>query len=197
VARFIAWSALSTVSGGQPVAFRHVETLLELARGGGPAVDLPGCHATRVGTDVVLCAAPARQQKNFFRYPLSIPGEVADREAGWVVSAEVAPSAPAILSSGATALVQLDRFGEADGRPPLAIRSRRPGDRFQPLGLNGRKKLQDYFVDRKVARRRRDGVPLVVDEQDRIVWVAGHTIGHEFRVTDPAQAVLILRLTQA
>jgi tRNA(Ile)-lysidine synthase len=58
----------------------------------------------------------------------------------------------------------------------------------------GRKKLQDFFVDRKIARQRRDAVPLVVDESDRIVWVAGHEIDERFRVTDPAQAVIILRL---
>jgi hypothetical protein len=40
-------------------------------------------------------------------------------------------------------------------------------------------------------------VPIVVDETDRIVWVAGHTIDEEFRVTDPAQAVIILRLKGA
>ena len=79
-------------------------------------------------------------------------------------------------------------------RGPLAVRNRRPGDRFRPLGLGGQKKLQDFFVDRKVERSRRDAVPLVVDERDRIVWVAGYAIDAEFRVTDPTQAVLILRL---
>ena len=49
-------------------------------------------------------------------------------------------------------------------------------------------------MDRKVARQRRDTVPLVVDETDRIVWVAGYGIDEAFRVTDPAQGVLILRL---
>jgi tRNA(Ile)-lysidine synthase len=77
------------------------------------------------------------------------------------------------------------------------VRNRRPGDVFRPLGLSGRKKLQDFFVDRKVARRGRDLVPLVVDRTDKIVWVAGHAIDEEFRVTDPAQAVLILRLKPA
>jgi tRNA(Ile)-lysidine synthase len=78
---------------------------------------------------------------------------------------------------------------------PLRVRNRRPGDRFRPFGLGGRtKKLQDYFVDRKVARQRRDVVPLVVDSRDRIVWVAGFDIDDTFRVTDSAQAVLILRL---
>jgi tRNA(Ile)-lysidine synthase len=79
---------------------------------------------------------------------------------------------------------------------PLAVRNRRPGDRFRPVGLAGHKKLQDYFVDRKVARPGRDRVPLVVDESDRIVWVAGYGIDEEFRVTDPAQSVLLLRLRQ-
>jgi len=61
--------------------------------------------------------------------------------------------------------------------------------------MGGRKKkLQDYFVDRKVARHDRDDVPLVVDDHDRIVWVAGFDIDESFRVTDPAQAVIILRL---
>ena len=76
----------------------------------------------------------------------------------------------------------------------MPVRNRRPGDRFQPPGLRGRKKLQDFFVDRKVARHRRDVVPIVVDDRDRIVWVAGYTIDDQFRVTDPMQAVLILRL---
>jgi tRNA(Ile)-lysidine synthase len=80
--------------------------------------------------------------------------------------------------------------------PALAVRNRRPGDRFRPVGLAGHKKLQDYFVDRKVDQRRRDQVPLVVDESDRIVWVAGYGIDEAFRVTDPSQSVLLLRLRQ-
>ena len=74
------------------------------------------------------------------------------------------------------------------------VRNRRPGDRFRPVGLGGQKKLQDFFVDRKVARERRDAVPLVVDEADRIVWVAGYGIDEAFQVTDAAQAVILLRL---
>jgi tRNA(Ile)-lysidine synthase len=88
-----------------------------------------------------------------------------------------------------TAMVRLDLY---TGR--WRIRNRRPGDRFRPLGMNGQKKLQDFFVDRKVPRLSRDRVPLVVDDFDRIVWVAGFGIDHAFRVTDPAQAVIMLHL---
>jgi tRNA(Ile)-lysidine synthase len=74
------------------------------------------------------------------------------------------------------------------------VRNRRPGDRFRPFGLRGQKKLQDFLVDRKVARADRDRVPLVVDAHDRILWVAGYEIDEAFRVIDASQAVLILTL---
>jgi tRNA(Ile)-lysidine synthase len=83
--------------------------------------------------------------------------------------------------------------GELCGKA-LTIRNREAGDRFRPVGLGGHKKLQDYFVDRKVARGDRDRVPIVVDGNDRIVWVAGYGIDEAFRVTDSAQTVLLLRL---
>jgi tRNA(Ile)-lysidine synthase len=199
--RLVVRIPLEAAAGGRPVSFAHVETVIRLAVHGGPPVSLPGHRAERVGGDVVLTTA-APERGHFFQYPLSIPGEVELPEAGCVVSAELAPSAAglgAILGrpagaerdAGAVGVVQL-----ADPLPPLTVRSRRPGDRFRPLGLKGRKKLQDFFVDRKVARQRRDLVPLVVDPSDRIVWVAGHCIDDAFRVTDPAQAVLILRLKQ-
>ena len=78
----------------------------------------------------------------------------------------------------------------------LAVRNRRAGDVFRPLGLGGRKKLQDFFVDRKIARAERDRIPLVVDARDRIVWVAGHALSDEFRVTDRTGAVVILTLRE-
>ena len=77
---------------------------------------------------------------------------------------------------------------------PLAVRSRRPGDRFRPLGAPGVRKLQDFFVDRKVAREARDWVPLVVDRRDRIVWVVGQSVAEDFRVTDPSQGVILLKV---
>ena len=116
-------------------------------------------------------------------------------EAGCVVSAEVdarsgtAADASVISGNGEQAVVRGELCGNG-----LVIRNRHAGDRFRPVGLAGHKKLQDYFVDRKVARAQRDRVPIVVNANDRIVWVAGYGIDAAFRVTDPAQAVLLLRL---
>lgn len=63
---------------------------------------------------------------------------------------------------------------------PLSLRGWRPGDRFQPLGLTGVKKLQDFFVDAKVPRSQRRWIPLLFTG-DRIAWVVGHRIAEDFR----------------
>jgi tRNA(Ile)-lysidine synthase len=196
LARPVVRQALLDASEGAAVAFSHVEAALRVAEGREGPADGPGVRMERAGGRLVLTSRTAgleRHPVNLFNHPLSIPGEVAG-EGGWVVSAETAPSSDTVsagVSSPGTGVLRLDRC-----RLPLMVRNRRPGDRFRPLGLGGRKKLQDYFVDKKVPRDRRDQVPLVVDENDRILWVGGYVIDDDFRVTDPAQAVLILRLRQ-
>ena len=74
----------------------------------------------------------------------------------------------------------------------LTVRSRRPGDRFRPLGLEGEKKLQDYFVDARVPRRERDRVP-IVEAHGEIVWVVGHRVDSRYAAGDGARRLLVLR----
>jgi tRNA(Ile)-lysidine synthase len=182
------------------LGFQHAQALVELARGRFPRVDLPGVRAERIGARLVLQKRDGRRPLgagNSFTYALSIPGEVHLRESGCAILAwrTSLPEGgelvrmPAAPGDRNTAVVSAAALGES-----VTVRNRRPGDSFRPFGLGGRKKLQDFFVDRKVGRDRRDLIPLVVDHRDRIVWVAGHEISEEFRVTDMAQAVVILRL---
>jgi tRNA(Ile)-lysidine synthase len=58
----------------------------------------------------------------------------------------------------------------------------------------GRKKLQDVLVDRKVPREERDRVPLVVDADDRILWIGGHVVAEEACVTAGTRSVVVLKL---
>jgi len=197
LARQLVQTAMSRAAGRGAVAFADVERTLELAVNGGGTFDAPRQRVERAGAHVVLTSRapdavgrPTRQRLGAFRYPLPIPGETRVGEAGCVVSAEVVASDPGAFASRAgVAVVQLDK---RDG--PFAVRNRRPGDRFRVAGVGRRRKLQDFFVDRKIARDRRDRIPIVVDERDRIIWVAGYAVADEFRVTDPAQSVIILRL---
>jgi tRNA(Ile)-lysidine synthase len=203
--RLIVWRAMNEAAAGRPVGFDHVRAALRLVDSPrtSAAVDAPGHRVQRIGDCLVLTTEEAKgaarrrsgsTAANLFHYPLSIPGEVWLAEAGCAVSAEAAPAGLPLdeCTSAADREVAIVRSDVCRG--PLAVRNRRPGDRFRPRGLRGRKKLQDFFVDRKVARHHRDAVPLVVDDRDRIVWVAGYAIDDQFRVTDPTQAVLILRL---
>jgi hypothetical protein len=48
-------------------------------------------------------------------------------------------------------------------------------------------------VDRKIARAERQNVPIVADKQQGIVWVVGHTVADDFRVTAGTTGVLILK----
>jgi len=196
--RLIVWEAMRRAARGRPVGLGHVEAALRLMETGG-SIDAPAHRVERVGDRLVLTGrAPGRKGRvraNLFRYPLSIPGEARLPEAGWIVSAQTADSGAMVSNEPREPAVPGIAIVRSDlCRGPLSVRNRRPGDRFRPVGLDGRKKLQDFFVDRKVARRDRDAVPLVVDAADRIVWVAGHGIDEAFRVTDPAQAVVIFKL---
>jgi tRNA(Ile)-lysidine synthase len=76
---------------------------------------------------------------------------------------------------------------------PLVVRNRRPGDRFQPLGMEGSKKLKDFFIDEKVPRALREQLPIVL-AGDTIIWVAGYRIGHSVRITPETTAVLTVEL---
>ncbi len=203
---------LEQVAPGRFVGFDHVERLLELARDprGQGALSLPGQHAERRGETIVLGRRPDPPEpfSNSFRVSLSIPGEVVLAAQGWAISAtgDTQPGhstgtlnleCPRGQSTG-TLKVECPRLEQtvaADGLTlPLAVRSRRPGDRFRPLGMDGReKKLQDVLVDRKVAREERDSLPLVVDSADKIVWVVGESVAEDFRVTEASQAVIFLK----
>jgi tRNA(Ile)-lysidine synthase len=192
VGRRVLRQALAKVAPGRFAAARHVEALWRLRSG---RLDLPGVSASVESGRLSLRAASGRhetqERTNVFRYPLSIPGEAHVAEVGLSISAEIVIAGTLGTEKQVNAVVVSSSAVKRDG---LFVRNRRPGDRFRPFGMAGSRKLQDYLVDRKVPRSERDRVPLVVDGDDRIVWVVGHTVAEDFRVTDPQQAVLLLKV---
>ncbi len=75
----------------------------------------------------------------------------------------------------ANGLFTADLNLESVGGEAITIRTRKPGDRFQPQGMEHSKKLQDFFVDQKVPRAWRDRTPLVTTERG-IAWVVGYRV---------------------
>jgi tRNA(Ile)-lysidine synthase len=194
----VARVALGILAPGAFAGFDHLERFLQFAREGRPgsAMSLPGQQAVHRGGRIVLGPEPPRgghaAETTSFQFPLSIPGEVALGAQGWAISAERAEAANWPAGASRQGAVNVAVALEPSSLP-LAVRSRRPGDRFRPVGLGHGKKLQDFLVDRKIPRETRDSLPLVVDREDRIVWVVGESVAEDFRVTVPSRGVILLK----
>ena len=106
---------------------------------------------------------------------------------------EELPPHPSPLPQGEgitfTEMLDMDCVGEG-----LRVRGRLPGDRFQPLGMEGSKSLREFMIDERIPRGWRDGLPLVVSDRG-IACVPGWRIAHWGRVTDATRRVLRLELS--
>jgi len=162
-------------------------------------LDLPGHRVNRHGKLLVLTKSRGREkpaQAADFMYQLEVPGRVMVPEAACAISAEttsvptgrIAGEVWRLAGRSDEAVIEAGRLAA-----PLSVRNRRSGDAFRPLGLQGRKKLQDFFVDAKIDRGEREITPVIVDSAGRIVWVAGHALAEEFRVTNATKDVVILK----
>ena len=54
---------------------------------------------------------------------------------------------------------------------PLYIRTRKNGDYIEQLGLNGKKKIKEIFIENKIPQNLRDNYPILVDSEDQIIWL--------------------------
>jgi tRNA(Ile)-lysidine synthase len=57
---------------------------------------------------------------------------------------------------------------------PLKIRPWQEGDHFFPLGMKGRKKLSDFFINQKVPLHQKDEIPVLVNGDGEIMWIGGY-----------------------
>ena len=187
--------AVAAIAGHtQGLEHAHVLHARATLRAGrvGVASPLPGGLSCRAEHDGIWIGYSARQE-SFPPIELTIPGRTA-----------IAP----LQCSIHAALVEPDQdryrkettkneeawLDAAQVGGPLRVRTRLPGDRFVPLGMTGAKKLQDFLLDARVPARLRDRVPLVVTEENAIVWVAGHRIDARYRVTAQTRQMVHLRL---
>jgi len=98
---------------------------------------------------------------------LNVPGET--MLPGWRVSAElVTPQGITSQPEGPWHMHLEAGLADSD----LTVRAWQSGDRMQPAGMQGTKKLQDIFVDAKVPRTWRAGVPVLVSAKG-IAWLVG------------------------
>jgi tRNA(Ile)-lysidine synthase len=124
---------------------------------------------------------------------LDVPGEVWLPK-GWCLSAELIGRAelpPAYQDNQNTFQAWLSA---EQLELPLRIRSRRNGDRYQPLGMPDKTvKLSDLMINVKLPRRVRSAWP-VVCSKDAIIWIPGRPISHRVRISETTRKIVYLQL---
>ena len=63
----------------------------------------------------------------------------------------------------------------------LDVRCFQPGDRFNPLGMKGTKKVKDFFIDNKIQPSKRKITPIVVHKGD-VIWITGLRPSEKYRL---------------
>jgi tRNA(Ile)-lysidine synthase len=90
------------------------------------------------------------------------------------------------------ALFDADQVGER-----VILRTRRPGERFEPTGLGGRhKSLHEFMIDEKIPRHVRDLLPILADDE-RILWVCGYKADERSKLTDHTKRYLSVRFRKS
>ena len=172
----------------------HIEVLLEsLSRWSGERrFRLPGDFNVTRDRHWLIFRRGAEPPRPLAEVSLQIPGRTALEPWGLALSAQ-------IFDRGDKSPLEADPLrawfdlGSVGG--DLLVRSRRPGDRFRPLGFSGTKKLKDFFIDARIPRRERDTIPLLV-AGEQILWIIGHRLGKGAGISAETKAILALEVVE-
>lgn len=195
--RLLRYALENLLPGMRNLTYRHIRDLQDLASEGrtGTSLDLPGRVRAHISyRKLHLSAGSTRKEGKGEWQPLTlaVPGRAAlpgkgKKIAARLLSREDMPWPP---REEKEALLDYESLSSPK---ELTVRCRRPGDRFQPLGLKGTKKLKDYLIDRKMPRQERDFLPLVTSGKD-ILWVVGGAINDRFKITAETRKILYLQV---
>ncbi len=123
-----------------------------------------------------------------------VPGEVG-LAGGWKLTATSESIVPGSYQTYLKALEgDFAAIDESSLSPPLSVRTRAPGDRIQPLGLEGRTKVSDIMINNRIPELARARWPIIVSGGE-VVWVAGVRMSHLFRLTEGTSRVIVIRLS--
>ena len=78
---------------------------------------------------------------------------------------------------------------------PWTLRTFRPGDRFQPFGMTGTRKVKDFFIDRKIPLLLRRQIPLLFSGEE-LIWVCGLRVSESGRVQPGTHEVVEVEIPE-
>lgn len=131
--------------------------------------------------------------------PVTIPGETV-LPGGWRLITDLTPPAPSPSQGegrGGGPPTWHATLGADTVGMPLALRTRQPGDRFRPFSMGGQEvELAEWMIAQKIPAHLRDRLPLLVNREDEILWVAGYRVAEMARVTPATIRLLRLRFAR-
>jgi tRNA(Ile)-lysidine synthase len=184
------------------IGFEHVQAVLDLAAGAKPSkrLDLPGGlrvvrnygqlefhRAERSGVRHRSERAP-KDPGEAFTLDVCIPGTVRITSLGMGIRFRELKRVPAVMATDKRAFLDRDRIAF-----PLVVRSTKPGDRIQPLGMKGTRKLKSVFIDEKIPRALRGTFPVVADTLS-VLWVPGVRLSERVRIGEATKRVLSVEI---
>lgn len=194
IQRLLLRRAIEDILGTlKDIEARHIEEMLELLnKPAGKRISLPYSLFFAVEYDRFLLGRELDKFSPFplldSEYPLIIPG--ARKIPGWRIHTDVIEKAHLVDVDAFIACLDYDRV-----RGKLTVRPRRPGDRFQPLGMDEEKKVGKFMIDARVPRLWRMRVPIVCDDE-KLLWVVGYRIDERVKVTESTKRVLRIKFEQ-
>jgi len=78
-------------------------------------------------------------------------------------------------------------------RFPLVLKKWENGDKIQPLGMKGIKKVSDILIDKKISIEEKKNIYVVLS-QGEIVWIVGHVVSEKYKVIlskDPVYKMIL------
>lgn len=172
--------------------FHDVEEALHLIANGPPQGRLSilgGWELVKKYGTVILEKRRKKQKPACYSYSLPRQGELVIPEAGVRIQSALIPFLPDMSPrDNHEAIFDLAALPET-----LTVRNFRHGDRFQPLGMQGHKKLKDLFIEKKVPLEVRSTLPLFLAGEE-ILWIPSCGRSEVAKVGPGNRQVLRIRL---
>ncbi len=173
------------------IDFVHIEALLRLIEEGPAQGRLPipgGWELAREYEKLKLERRPRGLKPVCYNYRLEIGTRLRVTEASMEFQSELAAKPQAQVN----ATFMEAAFDASCLTGHLAVRNFRRGDRFQPLGMAGHKKIKDLFIEKKVPLSIRARCPLLTMGEE-ILWIPGFGRSEVARVSEKTAAYIRIK----
>lgn len=181
--------ALGYVKGDlTDIELKHVELINSLVSRGstGAAVEVPGGIRAEVSYGFLRVAKAKDWSKPGFCHRLQIPGATEVPEADCMIIASVG-CGQNVNPHDRNRFIKYFDYDRIKGN--LFVRNRREGDYIVPLGMTGRKKIKELFIDDKIPRFERNGIPLIACGSE-ILWAIGYNINDNYKISISTKTIL-------